>query len=146
MQGVVKYIQDKYFSKYNFRFKNIIKSDIIVYVSHHNFLLKHSENYNNCISILLGCIRNRSLYFSALKSTGVLLKGSFCSTNPPTIMISYSVTWCSHQPMNGDWQELKPPFPFPNVYIGNKSPHQLPTKLLYRWHTLLTLPTVEKIA
>ena len=35
----------------------------VFYISHQNFLLKHAEHYNHCISTLLGWIRNRSLSF-----------------------------------------------------------------------------------
>ena len=107
----------------------IIKSDISFYISHQSLILKHAEHYNHCISTLLGCIHNRSLSFSAFKAAAVLLIGSFCSANPPPILISSRVPWCSHQPMNGVWQELTPPLLFPNVYIVNKFPRQLPTKL-----------------
>ena len=67
--------------------------------------------------------------FSAFKPAVVLLIGSFCSANPPPIMISYCMPWCSHQPMNEVCQELNPLLPFPNVYISNKLTHQLLTKL-----------------
>ena len=66
--------------------------------------------------------------FSAFKAVAVLLIGSFCSANTHPILISSRVPWCSHQPMNGVWQELTPPLLFPNVYIVNKLPRQLPTK------------------
>ena len=101
----------------------------VLNISNHNLLFKHPEHYNQCISILLGCIRNISLYFSAFKAAVVLLIGSVCSANPPLVLISYHVPWCSHQPMNEVQKELDPPLPFTNVYIVNKLPHQLPTKL-----------------
>ena len=47
--------------------------------------------------------------FFTFKAAAVLLIGSFCSANPSPIMISSRVHWCSHQPMNGVWQELNPP-------------------------------------
>ena len=46
-------------------------------ISHHNLLLKYYERYNHCISTLLGCIHNRSLYFSAYISVAVMLVGGF---------------------------------------------------------------------
>ena len=39
--------------------------------------------------------------FSAFKAAVVLFIGSFCNANPPPIMISSRVPWCSYQPMNG---------------------------------------------
>ena len=72
--------------------------------------------------------------FSKFKAVAVLLIGIFLSANPPPILISSRMPWCSHQLMNGVWQELTtPPLPFPNVYIVNKLPRQLPTILQYAW-------------
>ena len=68
-----------------------------------------SEYYNHCISTLMGCICNRSLSLSAFKAAYVLLIGSFCSSNPPPILIYSRVPWCSHKPMNGVWKHLTPP-------------------------------------
>ena len=47
--------------------------------------------------------------FPAFEYAAVLLIGSFCSANPPPIMLSSRVPWYSHQPMNGVWKELTPP-------------------------------------
>ena len=80
----------------------------VFYISNHNLLFKHPEHYNHCISILLGCIRNISFFF-AFKAAVVLLIGSFCSANPPLILISSWGPWCSHQPMNEVQKELDPP-------------------------------------
>ena len=35
----------------------------VLNIIHQNLLLRHAEHYNHCISTLLGCIQNRSLYF-----------------------------------------------------------------------------------
>ena len=74
---------------------------LVFYISHHKLLLKHAEHYNHCISTLTGCIFNISLFIFAFKSAAALLIGKFSSENPPPIMISYCLPWCSHQPMNG---------------------------------------------
>ena len=65
----------------------------------------------------------------AFKAAAVLLIGSSSSENQPPILISYLMHWCSRQPMNIFCQELNLPLPFPNVYIFNKLPLQLSTKL-----------------
>ena len=57
--------------------------------------------------------------FSASKSVAVLMIGSFCSANPPPIMIPSPVPWCSHQLLNEVWQDHPPPPPPPlsPIYI-----------------------------
>ena len=60
--------------------------------------------------------------FPSFKSATILFIDSFCSENPPPIMISSRLPWCIHLPMNGVWKELTPPLPFPNAFIVNKLP------------------------
>ena len=108
---------------------NLKKSDFSFYINHQHLLLKHAEYYNLFISTLPGCIHSRSLSFSVFKAEAVLLIGGFYIENPPPILISSVMPWWSHQRMNVVWKELTPPLPFPNVYIVNTLPHQLPKKL-----------------
>ena len=69
--------------------------------------------------------------FYSFKYVVVLLIGSFCSANPPPVLVCSRVPWCSHQPLNQVWQEIPPPLPFPNVYIVNNLPRHLTMKLQY---------------
>ena len=54
--------------------------------------------------------------FFVFKAAAILLIGSFCSTNPPPILVYSRMPWCIHQPMNGVWQEITPPSRSP-MYI-----------------------------
>ena len=81
-----------------------------------------------------GAYASAPYLFTALKASVVWLIGRFCSANPPPILISSCMTWCSNQPINGFCNGLAPPppscYPMYILLISCHANFQLKTSII----------------